>query len=36
MAVRTKTIQSIDHVKKSSSQGIGGRGRRIKLSLIHI
>ena len=33
MAVRSKTIQTIDHVKKSSSQGIGGRGRRIKIAM---
>tara|TARA_B100001250_G_C19812620_1_gene796501 strand:+ start:1703 stop:1864 length:162 start_codon:yes stop_codon:yes gene_type:complete len=32
MAVRAKTFKSIDHVKKSTSQGIGGRGRRIKIS----
>lgn len=30
---RAKLIQSIDHVKKSSSQGIGGRGRRIKIAM---
>ena len=33
MAVRRKTIQTIDHVQKSSSQGIGGRGRRIKIAM---
>ena len=33
MAVRSKTIQTIDHVQKSSSQGIGGRGRRIKIAM---
>ena len=32
MAVRAKTFKSIDHVKQSTSQGIGGRGRRIKIS----
>ena len=32
MATRVKTFKSIDHVKKSTSQGIGGRGRRIKIS----
>ena len=33
MAVRGKTIQTIDHVKKRSSQVIGGRGRRIKIAM---
>jgi hypothetical protein len=32
MATRVKTFKSIDHVKKSTSQGIGGRGRKIKIS----
>ena len=33
MAVRSKPIQTIDHVQKSSSQGIGGRGRCIKIAM---
>ena len=36
MALRTKVIQSIDHVKKSTSQGTGGRSRRIKVSTKHM
>ena len=36
MAVRGKTIQTIDHVKKSCSQGIGGRSRTIKISTKHM
>ena len=33
MAIRGKIIQTIDHVKKSSSQGTGGRGRSIKIAM---
>ena len=33
---RGKTIQTIDHVKKSTSQGTGGRSRRIKISMAHM
>ncbi len=36
MALRIKVIQSIDHVKKSTSQGTGGRSRRIKISTKHM
>tara|TARA_R100001015_G_C4526533_1_gene94084 strand:+ start:129 stop:287 length:159 start_codon:yes stop_codon:yes gene_type:complete len=36
MALRTKVIQSIDHVKKSTSQGTGGRSRGIKISTKHM
>ena len=36
MALRTKVIQSIDHVKKSTSQGTGGRSRTIKISTKHM
>ena len=36
MAIRKKVIQSIDHVKKVTSQGTGGRSRRIKISTIHM
>ena len=31
MAIR-KTIQTIEHVKKVTSQGTGGRSRKIKIS----
>ena len=36
MALRTKVIQSIDHVKKCTSQGTGGRSRTIKISTKHM
>ena len=36
MAKKTKVIQSIDHVKKSTSQGTGGRSSRIKVSTKHM
>ena len=36
MAVKNKVIQSIDHVKKVTSQGTGGRSRRIKISMAHM
>ena len=36
MALRTKVIQSIEHVKKSTSQGTGGRSRTIKISTKHM
>ena len=36
MAIRGKTIQSIDHVKKVTSQGTGGRSRTIKISTAHM
>ena len=36
MALRIKVIQSIDHVKKSTSQGTGGRSRGIKISTKHM
>lgn len=35
MAVK-KTIVLINHTKKSTSQGRGGRGRRIKVSMKHM
>tara|TARA_B100000579_G_C22846492_1_gene864719 strand:- start:5202 stop:5357 length:156 start_codon:yes stop_codon:yes gene_type:complete len=30
---RAKQIITIDHVKKATSQGCGGRGRRIKCAM---
>ena len=36
MALRTKIIQSIEHIKKCTSQGTGGRSRRIKISMAHM
>ena len=36
MAIRGKTIQSIDHVKKVTSQGTGGRSRGVKISTKHM
>ena len=36
MAIRKKVIQSIDHVKKVTSQGTGGRSRTIKISTKHM
>tara|TARA_R100001480_G_scaffold146273_1_gene144783 strand:+ start:983 stop:1141 length:159 start_codon:yes stop_codon:yes gene_type:complete len=36
MALRTKVIQSIEHVKKVTSQGTGGRGRGVKISTAHM
>tara|TARA_R100001594_G_scaffold84392_2_gene118917 strand:- start:659 stop:817 length:159 start_codon:yes stop_codon:yes gene_type:complete len=36
MAKKTKVIQSIDHIKKSTSQGTGGRSRGIKISTKHM
>jgi len=30
---KAKQIISIDHVKKATSQGCGGRGRRIKCAM---
>ena len=36
MALRVKVIQSIDPVKKCTSQGTGGRSRRIKISMSHM
>ena len=36
MALRTKVIQSIEHVKKCTSQGTGGRSRNIKISMAHM
>ena len=36
MAIRKKVKQSIDHVKKVTSQGTGGRGRKIKISTAHM
>ena len=35
MAIR-KTIQTREHVKKVTSQGTGGRSRRIKISTKHM
>jgi len=35
MAIR-KTIQTIEHVKKVTSQGTGGRSRKIKISTSHM
>ena len=35
MAVR-KEVKLINHVKKSTSQGRGGRGRRVKISTKHM
>tara|TARA_Y100000114_G_scaffold157271_1_gene188663 strand:- start:5155 stop:5307 length:153 start_codon:yes stop_codon:yes gene_type:complete len=31
--MRNKVIQTIDHVKKSTSQGTGGRSRGIKIAM---
>ena len=36
MAIRGKTIQTIEHVKKCTSQGTGGRGRGTKISMAHM
>ena len=36
MAIRKKVIQTIEHVKKVTSQGTGGRGRNIKISTAHM
>ena len=36
MAIRGKTIQTIEHVKKVTSQGTGGRGRGVKISTAHM
>ena len=36
MAIRKKVIQSIDHVKKVTSQGTGGRSRKVKISTAHM
>ena len=36
MAIRKKVIQSIDHVKKVTSQGTGGRSRGVKISTAHM
>jgi len=36
MALRTKIIQSIEHTKKCTSQGTGGRSRRVKISMAHM
>ena len=36
MAIRKKVIQSIDHVKKVTSQGSGGSGRKSKISTAHM
>jgi len=35
LAVKKQVI-TINHVKKATSQGVGGRGRRIKLSTKHM
>jgi len=35
MAIR-KTIQTIEHVKKVTSQGTGGRSRGVKISTAHM
>jgi len=36
MAKKTKVIQSIEHTKKVTSQGTGGRSRGIKISTKHM
>ena len=36
MALRTKVIQSIEHTKKVTSQGTGGRSRGVKISTAHM
>ena len=36
MAIRKKIIKAIEHVKKVTSQGTGGRGRKIKISTAHM
>ena len=36
MALRVKTIQTIEHVKKVTSQGTGGRSRKVKISTAHM
>ena len=34
MAVKHKTIQTIEHIKKVTSQGTGGRSRGVKISKV--
>jgi len=36
VALRTKVIQSIEHIKKCTSQGTGGRSRGVKISTKHM
>tara|TARA_R100001463_G_C3369331_1_gene204094 strand:- start:55 stop:213 length:159 start_codon:yes stop_codon:yes gene_type:complete len=36
MPVKHKTIQTIEHIKKCTSQGTGGRSRGIKISTSHM
>ena len=36
MAVKHKTIQTIEHIKKVTSQGTGGRARGVKISTAHM
>tara|TARA_A100001015_G_scaffold163159_1_gene181325 strand:- start:780 stop:938 length:159 start_codon:yes stop_codon:yes gene_type:complete len=36
MALKIKTIQTIEPTKKVTSQGTGGRSRRIKISMSHM
>ena len=36
MAIRKKVIQTIEHIKKVTSQGTGGRNRKIKISTAHM
>ena len=36
MAIRKKVIHTIEHVKKVTSQGTGGRSRKIKISTAHM
>ena len=36
MAIRKKIIKAIEHVKKVTLQGTGGRGRGVKISTAHM
>ncbi len=36
MALKTKVIQTIEHTKKVTSQGTGGRSRSVKISTAHM
>ena len=36
MAMKTRTLTGIEHIKKCTSQGTGGRGRGVKISTSHM
>ena len=36
MSLKIKTIQTIEHTKKVTSQGTGGRSRSVKISTAHM